>query len=215
MRLMASVASEAAGVIGRYDLGKGFRLCAVGFVAAGAEDQGVEFRGRHIGWIVRVLGLGTVANLAVEVGVGSEFLLIGNIRVAAFADFVTGKNCRPGGDFGDGGSAIVPVLAETLGDDRGAKDNEEEYRERHDGGETDEMFDVLKHGPFPAAHGRSSNAKLHSDLRYRGLKQGTMSRITGERDGTHDTALTQTAFGLQKVVDNQTSDFGNAFCDGR
>lgn len=125
MGLMARVAGDAAGVICRYDLGEGFRLGAIGFVATGADHCAVEFRRGHIGRIVRVLGLGAVAGFTGENNVAAEFFLVGHIGVAAFADFAAGNGYRPGGNFGDGSSAIVSVLTEALGDNSSPKNDEQ------------------------------------------------------------------------------------------
>ena len=169
MRFVARVAGESAGMIRSCDLRESFRFCAIGFVAARADHSGVgQFRrdGRRI---VGVLALRAVAGLAGDVCVASELLLIDDFGVASFADCMSGKCWPARGDLADGIAAIVSVLAETLGDNGGAKDNEHNYQNGDDDGETDEMFSVLEHDCFPGAEVRKrSGPKRHCDLGYRG-----------------------------------------------
>jgi len=87
---MAGVAGDAAGVVRGNDLRESFRLGAVGFVAASADDGGVEFRRLDGGWVVGVLGLGSVAGFAGDDDVLAELFLIDNVGVAGLANVVSG-----------------------------------------------------------------------------------------------------------------------------
>jgi len=53
-----------------------------------------------------------------------------------------------GRGFGDGGTAIMSVLAEAARDDCGAQEKECHQSDGHNGGEADEVFDVLKQVAF-------------------------------------------------------------------
>ena len=145
---MAGVAGQASRVICSRNLGEGFGLGAIGFVAAGAEDCGVEFGRGHGGGIVGVAGLGSVAGFAGDDDMLALLFLIDYVGVAGFAGVVAGEGDWPGRDLGDGGASIVAVLAETARNDGGAQDDEGHYRDQHHGGEPDEMFDVLEHVVF-------------------------------------------------------------------
>jgi len=145
---MARVAGQASGVVGRSDLGEGFWLGAVGFVAAGAEDGRVELRRSHRAGIVGVAGLGSVTGFAGDNDVSALFFLIDYVGVAGFADVVTGEGDWAGSDLGDGGATVVTVLAKTARDDGGAQDGKRHERDQHHGGEADEMFDVLEQVVF-------------------------------------------------------------------
>jgi len=148
---VARVAGQAAGVVGGDDLGEGFGLGAVGFVAAGAEDGCVELGRRHRGRVVGVTRLGSVAGFAGDDDVPALFFLIDYVGVAGFAGVVSGKGDWPGGDLGDGGATVVAVLAKAARDDGGPQDDECYQRDQHHGCEPDEMFDVLEQVVFLSA----------------------------------------------------------------
>src|ERR1051326_5300766 len=117
---MAGVAGQTTGVVGGDDLRECFGLRAVGLVAAGGEDRGVELGRLDRGRVVGVFGLGTVAGFAGDHNVLAQLFLIDDIGVAGFADFVAGMGDRAGSGFGDGVAAIVSVLAKTVGHNGGA-----------------------------------------------------------------------------------------------
>lgn len=145
---MAGVAGYASGVICGCDLRKGFGFGAVAFVAAGADDGGVEFRRLDGGGIVGMLGLGSVAGFAWNDDVLALLLLFHNVGVAGLAHVVTGMSDGTGRGLGNGGAAIVSVLAEAARDDGGAQEKECHQSDRHDYGEADEVFDVLEQVAF-------------------------------------------------------------------
>ena len=145
---MAGVTGHASGVIGSGNLGEGFGLGAIGFVATAAEDEGVELRGSHGGGIVGVAGLGSMAGFAGNDHMLALLFLIHYVGVAGFAGVVAGEGDGAGGDLGDGCAPIVTVLAKGAGHDGGAQDDECHQRDQHHGGEPDEMFDVLEQAVF-------------------------------------------------------------------
>ena len=174
---MAGVAGETTGVIGSDDLGESFGLGAVGFVAAGAEDRGVELGGLDGGRVVGVFGLGSVAGFAGDHNVLAQLLLIDNVGVAGFADFVAGVSDGAGSGFRDGVAAVVSVLAETVGNNGGAQQNERDYRDRHHSGKTDQVFRVFEQVVCPDAKGAGAIAVEKSNtLGYRGGAWGNDDR---------------------------------------
>ena len=145
---MASVAGYASGVICGCDLGEGLRLGAVGFVAAGADDGGVELGRLDGGGIVSMLALGSVAGFAWNDDVLALLLLLHNVGVTGLAHFVTGMGNGTRRGFGDGGPAIMSVLPEAARDDRATQKKECHQSDGHNGSEADEVFDVLKQVVF-------------------------------------------------------------------
>ena len=146
---MAGVAGETSGVIGGDDLRKSLGLGAVGLVTVRTNDGGVGQLWFYRGRIVSVFALGSVASFAGNVGVTTQFLLIYDVGVASLAGVMTRENWHAGSDLGDGCTAIMAILAKTLGDDSGAQQDEDRQQNRDDDGEADEMFCVLEHGCFP------------------------------------------------------------------
>jgi len=121
---VAGIAGDASGVICGCDLRKGFGLGAVGFVAAGADDGGVELGRFDGGGIVGMPGLSSVAGFAGNDDVLALLLLLHNVRMAGLAHFVTGMGDGTGCGLGDRGAAIMSVLAEATRDDRASQKKE-------------------------------------------------------------------------------------------
>ena len=144
MRLMAGVAGQASGVIGTDDLRESFGLGAIGFVAAGADDGGIELRRLDGCGIVGVPGLGAMTGFAGDHDMSAEFLLIDNVGMAGFADVVPGVTDGAGGSFCDGVSAVVPILSKTMGHDGGAQQDEGDQRDHHHSGQTNQVFRVFE-----------------------------------------------------------------------
>ena len=161
MGLVAGVAGNASGVIGGCNLGEGFGLGAVGLVAAGAYDGGVELRRFHGGGIVGVPGLGSVAGFARDDDMLAQLFLSDDIGVTSFADIVARKGHGAGGGLCDGCAAIVSVLAEAFGDDKGAQDDKGNQGDGDDDREPDEMFNILEQGCAPN-RGRELRGKLRA-----------------------------------------------------
>jgi len=154
--LVAGVAGEPSRVIGGCHLGESLGFGAVGFVASGANHGGVEFRRLDRGGIVGVPGQSSVAGFAGNDQVAAQLFLIDDVGVAGFADFVSGVGDGAARDLSDGVTAIVSVLAEAVGDNGGAEDEEGHQCDHHDSGEPDEVFDVLEQAvSFRAGLGRS------------------------------------------------------------
>jgi len=61
--------------------------------------------------------LRSVAGFARDHDVLAQLLLIDHISMAGFANIVPGEGHGSGCDLGNGGTTIVSVLSETLGDD--------------------------------------------------------------------------------------------------
>lgn len=149
MRLMARVAGQPPGVICSRDLGKARRLGAVGFVTTGTHDSGVELCRFNRGGIVSMPSLGTVAGLARNNHMPALLLLIDNVGMACLTCSVARKDNRPGGDLRDRRAPVVSILAKTSRNDSGTQDHEANHTYRHNGGEANEMFYVLKQFLFP------------------------------------------------------------------
>ncbi len=145
MRLVAGVARQSAGMIGSHDLRKILRLCGIGFVAAGADDCRIKLWRDHIPGIVRVLSLRAMASLAGNDDVLALPLLLNHICVAGLANFVSGVRSGTSGDLGNGGSAIMSILTETLGHNRGSQQREGDQGERHDDREPNQVFQIFEH----------------------------------------------------------------------
>ncbi len=167
------------------DLGETFGFGAVRFVAAGAEHGRVELRRLNGRGIVGVPRLSSVAGFAGDDDMLPELFLIDDVGMAALANVVAGEGHGPGGDFSDGSSPEVSVLAETARDDEGAQADECNQCDCHDSREPDEVFDVLEQGVRHAPG--ASCAKIRNALGYLGFERVTMIQITGPRDGGHAT----------------------------
>ena len=91
-----------------------------------------------------MFGLRAVAGLTVDACVFARLLDLENVGVAAFACFMPRVDDGQRSDFGNGVSAIVSVLAETLRDEPGSERQEQGNSSNEDGRDSDEMFYVLK-----------------------------------------------------------------------
>ncbi len=107
------------------------------------QKGGIEFGGLQ-GWIVRVLCQRPVAGLAIQERVLALRLLIQDIRVAGFAALVAGEVNRPGGEVGQGLAAIVPVLSETLGDQKPPNGQEQRQTDKKDSSQSKKMSCILE-----------------------------------------------------------------------
>ena len=155
-------------MIGACDLRESFGLSAVGFVAARADDSrvgGLRLQGCGI---ISMLALRPVAGFAGNIGVASELLLIDDVGVASFADFVSGERRSSSGDLSDGITAVVSILAKTLGDDSGPQQDEDRQKDNDYHGETDEVLSVLEHGCLPGRAAKRLGPDTACDLGYRG-----------------------------------------------
>jgi hypothetical protein len=91
-----------------------------------------------------------------------------------------------GGGLCDGRAAIVSVLAEAFGDDKGTQDDEGNQGDCDDDREPDEMFNIFEQGCAPDCR-RELHAKKRNALGYLGFGRGTMIEVTGDCDGGHHT----------------------------
>jgi hypothetical protein len=148
---MAGIAGESAGVIcGRY-LRESFWFCAVGFVTAGTDHDGIQLRRCDGRGIVGVFGLGSMAGFAGNDDVLALPFLINDVGMAGLTGIVAGEGYRPGCDLGDRSAAIVAVLPKTARDDGSAQDDERNQCDRHDDDEPDEVLCVLEQVRIPRA----------------------------------------------------------------
>ncbi len=131
-------------MIGGGDLGESFGLGAVGLVATGADDGGVELARLHGGGVIGVFGLSSVAGFAGDYDVAAELFLIDHVCMAALAYVVACEGCGAGGDLGNGSTTIVAVLAEAVGDDKGAQGDERNQSDGHHCREPDEVLNILE-----------------------------------------------------------------------
>ena len=154
-------------MIGGDDLRKSLRLGAIGLVTARADHSRVGQLWFDSGRIVSVLALRSVAGFAGNVGMTAQLFLVDDIGVAGFADVVAGEGWSASRDLGDGGTAIVAVLAKALGHDGGTQQDEDRQENDDDNGETDEMLCVLEHGCFPGLTWEAVRPDRACDLGYR------------------------------------------------
>jgi len=67
-----------------------------------------------------------MAGFAIHVRVLAIFLLVRDVRVAALASLMPGEIHRSGGNFCQGGAAIVSIFPKTLGDQKAPDDQKQE-----------------------------------------------------------------------------------------
>jgi len=139
---MAGIAGHAAGVLGRHDLRKPFRLALIGLVAAGAEDLGFGELRNDGGGVFGVFGLGTMAGLTADVGVFSFALDLGLVGVADLASLAAGELHGTRANIVHGAGPEVAVLAEVTGDDQMAYDQEGNDAQGEQDGDANEVFGV-------------------------------------------------------------------------
>src|SRR6185437_3029978 len=72
-------------------------------------------------------------------------LQVGDGGGTGLTSVVAGDCDWPGGDLGNGISAVVPVLAEAAGNDCSAQDHKSQKRDQHDHGKPNQVFYVLEH----------------------------------------------------------------------
>jgi hypothetical protein len=141
---VAGVAGQALRMLRRDHRREPLRLGGVGFMAAGAENAGIGQNRLHRCWIFGMLRLRAVAGLAVHSRVLTGLLEFEDVGVTGLAGFVTGVFDGKCGNFRDGISAIVAVLAKALGNKPGPEAQEESNAYQEDAGDSDEVLSVLK-----------------------------------------------------------------------
>ena len=139
-----------------------------------------------------MLGLRAVADFAMQSRMSPELFPIDDFSVAAFTCLVSCMSDRAGGEFSDGVSAIMPVLAEGLRNNRRPQYHERHHRNEHNGGEPNQVLYVLEQSlTFSDGLGALHPAReKRNDLRYRESGWRTMIKITGGCDGRHLNSLT-------------------------
>ena len=91
-----------------------FRFGGVSLVTADAQHGRVEFGGLDRSRILDMFCLGSVARFAVDVRMPAALLFFQDVRMAIFASLVAGEIHRASRDLGEGISAVMSVLSETL-----------------------------------------------------------------------------------------------------
>jgi hypothetical protein len=89
-----------------------------------------------------------VAGFAGDNDVLALLLLFHNVGVAGLAHVVAGMGDGTRRGFSYGGAAIVSVLAEAARDHRASQKEECHHTDGHNGGEADEVFDILEQVAF-------------------------------------------------------------------
>lgn len=153
---MAGFTGEAAGVVSRNDLRKALWFGGIGLVTAHAQHCRIELGGRQRGGVIGVFGKGTVACFAIHMRMFAVFLLIEDIGMAALTGVVSGVIHGPGRDFTESVAAVVPVLAETAGNEEFAKNEEQEDAGGEYPQQAKEMLRI-----FESVHGSEQSPFLH------------------------------------------------------
>ncbi len=193
MGLVARVAGKTVGVIGGNYLRKTLGLCRIRLMAADAEHGRIELWGSYGSRIVRVLGQRPVTGLAIHVRVLAIFFLFEDVGMAGFAGLVPGEVHRPGRDFRQCIAPIVPILAETFGDQKSAEDQKQENACDEDSGQSKKMSRILKniHGMLSAKRPLFPSflclcpQREPDAYRYSSQLQEAVRRITGKTYTAH------------------------------
>jgi len=119
-------------------------------MTAGADDGRIQLGRGDRCRIVGMLGQGAMAGLAGNSHMPTLLLLIDDVGVAGFANFVAGKSGGPGRGFRDGSAAVMTVLAKAARNDCNPQNQEHGQQYHNDHGKPDEMFYVLEQ--FRALH---------------------------------------------------------------
>ena len=112
-------------------------------MAANAQYSHVHFGRLESCRIVGMLGQWPVARLARDMRVHAFALHLEDFGVAALASPMTGKHDRLCGNFGQGGTPVVPVLAESLGHEDASHHQEQNDTSSKDRCHSPEMPGIL------------------------------------------------------------------------
>ena len=113
---MTGVASQSCRMFGTYNLRKPFRLGAIGFMAARADDCGVRQGGCDRARVVGMLGERSVASLAGQRRVFTVLLKLGYVGVTRLTSFVAGDGNRSRRYLSNSGATVVAVLSKATRD---------------------------------------------------------------------------------------------------
>lgn len=105
--------------------------------------------------------LRTMTGLARYDDVLALFLLIDDVGVAAFANFVPGVSDGSCGNLSNCCSPVMPVLSEALGYDCGPQNQENAHRYDDNRGQSDQMLGIFEQVHLPARD-RSHKARCSS-----------------------------------------------------
>jgi hypothetical protein len=144
MRIVASAASDLAGVFARDNLWKRFRFGGVCFVASHAELRGVGKDGLLAGEVLCVASQRTMTGFASDIDMRAFAFCRDDLVVARGAGLAAGENGRLGGYFIQRPRAEVTVFAE-LGGDKGMPNREENHHQNsRDQRQPDQVLPALE-----------------------------------------------------------------------
>ncbi len=114
MRLVAGLARKAAGVLIRFHLREGLRSGRAGRMTADAEGCGIELGRMDRAWVAGMIGEGTMAGFAIDVGMLACLLDLEDVGMTGFACLMTREVDGTSGNLSNGGATVVTVFAEAL-----------------------------------------------------------------------------------------------------
>jgi len=118
VRLMTGITGDVTHVFGRHHLRESFWFGGVLFMATAAESGDVGQLGLERPWVIGMLGQRSVAGLAGYVRVPAARPSLGLVIMATDTSVLAGEGNGALANHCERARAIVPVLAERLGDDR-------------------------------------------------------------------------------------------------
>ncbi len=135
MRLVASLAVDAVGVIGRYYLGKVLWFRPAGLVALHTQSGSFRENG-YDAHIVGMPALGAMTGFAMDAAMwpGREFVVF--FGVTGGADGAAREGDRPLTDIVERRSAVMSVLTESGGDRERPNREKSQYSHRHQNDQT-------------------------------------------------------------------------------
>ena len=144
MRLVARIAGGPAGVIGWVHLGKLAWLGDVGCVATDAKHRRIQLLRLDRRGIVGVFCLRSMARLAGNSLVHALALHVQDFSMATLAHLVSGIGDGQGRDLGDRVSPVVPVAAETAGNEDAAQHYKRHEADQKDGRQPEEVTCIFE-----------------------------------------------------------------------
>jgi hypothetical protein len=127
VRLMTGITGHVAHMFGGHHLRESFWFGGVFFVAAPAESGDIRQVGLDRAWVIGMLSLWPVAGLAGYVGVTAGGSDLGLFIMAADTSVLAGEGNGTLANHCERARAIVPILAERLGDDRLAQQQKDSH----------------------------------------------------------------------------------------
>jgi len=144
----------------RVHLGEPFRFGGAGFMTLRAQHGGVRLERHDRNRVLRMLGLRAMASLASDSGMLALMLLLEDIGVAGFAGFVPGVDDGQCRNLRDGVTAVMPILAKAVRDEKGSHTKERQCPHHKQRCETEQMFGVF-HDRYQRNFRSSTAAQLY------------------------------------------------------